>query len=114
MFFFLSVFLSVFLPQPAVCSRELCVYSFHTLGVMSEATDVIATGAEVGLLTFQSPAVRLVAVEALTSELVMIKSQWHICHYISSPTKKKALFKTFVKWITDPYLFFKLHIATTA
>lgn len=33
--------------KPAVCSRELCVYSFHTLGVMSEATDVIATGAEV-------------------------------------------------------------------
>lgn len=46
-------------PQPAVCSRELCVYSFHTLGVMSEATDVIATGAEVSLLTFKWSFARL-------------------------------------------------------
>uniref|UniRef100_A0A8C6UJ91 Poly [ADP-ribose] polymerase n=1 Tax=Neogobius melanostomus TaxID=47308 RepID=A0A8C6UJ91_9GOBI len=32
---------------PAVCTRELCVFSFYTLGVMSEATDEVATGAEV-------------------------------------------------------------------
>lgn len=34
--------------QPAVCTRELCVFSFYTLGVMSEATEEVATGAEVG------------------------------------------------------------------
>lgn len=51
-----SFFVSVFHPQPAVCGRELCLYSFHTLGVMSEATDMIATGAEVGLLTLQGSA----------------------------------------------------------
>uniref|UniRef100_A0A8C6WVD4 Poly [ADP-ribose] polymerase n=1 Tax=Neogobius melanostomus TaxID=47308 RepID=A0A8C6WVD4_9GOBI len=33
--------------KPAVCTRELCVFSFYTLGVMSEATDEVATGAEV-------------------------------------------------------------------
>uniref|UniRef100_A0AAQ4PSG7 Poly [ADP-ribose] polymerase n=1 Tax=Gasterosteus aculeatus aculeatus TaxID=481459 RepID=A0AAQ4PSG7_GASAC len=33
--------------KPAVCTRELCVFSFYTLGVMSEATEEVATGAEV-------------------------------------------------------------------
>lgn len=33
--------------QPAVCTRELCVFSFYTLGVMSGATEEVATGAEV-------------------------------------------------------------------
>ncbi|KAM9376044.1 protein mono-ADP-ribosyltransferase PARP6-like [Pholidichthys leucotaenia] len=33
--------------KPAVCTRELCVFSFYTLGVMSEATDEVASGAEV-------------------------------------------------------------------
>ena len=33
--------------QPAVCSGELCVFSFQTLGVMSEAAEDIATAAEV-------------------------------------------------------------------
>ncbi|XP_037539510.1 protein mono-ADP-ribosyltransferase PARP6 [Nematolebias whitei] len=33
--------------KTAVCSRELCVFSFHTLGVMSGATEEVATGAEV-------------------------------------------------------------------
>ncbi|CAJ1056434.1 protein mono-ADP-ribosyltransferase PARP6-like [Xyrichtys novacula] len=33
--------------KPAVCSRELCVFSFYTLGVMSGATEEVATGAEV-------------------------------------------------------------------
>uniref|UniRef100_A0A8C4FGT5 Poly [ADP-ribose] polymerase n=1 Tax=Dicentrarchus labrax TaxID=13489 RepID=A0A8C4FGT5_DICLA len=33
--------------KPAVCTRELCVFSFYTLGVMSGATDEVATGAEV-------------------------------------------------------------------
>lgn len=35
-------------PQPAVCTRELCVFSFYTLGVMSGAAEEVATGAEVG------------------------------------------------------------------
>ncbi|KAF3854976.1 hypothetical protein F7725_023031 [Dissostichus mawsoni] len=34
--------------QPAVCTRELCVFSFYTFGVMSGATEEVATGAEVG------------------------------------------------------------------
>uniref|UniRef100_A0A8C9X1I0 Poly(ADP-ribose) polymerase family member 6 n=1 Tax=Sander lucioperca TaxID=283035 RepID=A0A8C9X1I0_SANLU len=33
--------------KPAVCTRELCVFSFYTLGVMSGATEEVATGAEV-------------------------------------------------------------------
>ncbi|XP_056138401.1 protein mono-ADP-ribosyltransferase PARP6-like [Lampris incognitus] len=33
--------------KPAVCTRELCVFSYHTLGVMSRATEEVATGAEV-------------------------------------------------------------------
>ncbi|KAM3849200.1 protein mono-ADP-ribosyltransferase PARP6-like [Diretmus argenteus] len=33
--------------KPTVCTRELCVFSFYTLGVMSEATEEVATGAEV-------------------------------------------------------------------
>ncbi|XP_056243580.1 protein mono-ADP-ribosyltransferase PARP6-like isoform X1 [Seriola aureovittata] len=33
--------------KPAVCTRELCVFSFYTLGVMSGATEDVATGAEV-------------------------------------------------------------------
>uniref|UniRef100_A0A6Q2Y077 Poly [ADP-ribose] polymerase n=1 Tax=Esox lucius TaxID=8010 RepID=A0A6Q2Y077_ESOLU len=32
---------------PAVCTRELCVFSFYTLGVMSGAAEEVATGAEV-------------------------------------------------------------------
>jgi len=31
-----------------VCERELCVFAFQTLGVMNEAADEIATGAQVG------------------------------------------------------------------
>ena len=34
-------------PQPAVCERELCVFSFQMLGVMQDAAENIATGAEV-------------------------------------------------------------------
>ncbi|KAI3370669.1 hypothetical protein L3Q82_007232 [Scortum barcoo] len=33
--------------KPAVCTRELCVFSFYTLGVMSGVTEEVATGAEV-------------------------------------------------------------------
>lgn len=33
--------------QPAVCTRELCVFSFYTLGVMSGAAEEGATGVEV-------------------------------------------------------------------
>uniref|UniRef100_A0A671WH75 Poly [ADP-ribose] polymerase n=1 Tax=Sparus aurata TaxID=8175 RepID=A0A671WH75_SPAAU len=33
--------------KPAVCTRELCVFSFYTLGVMTGATEEVATGAEV-------------------------------------------------------------------
>ncbi|CAH1796120.1 unnamed protein product [Owenia fusiformis] len=33
--------------KPAVCARELCVFAFQTLGVMSDAAEDIATGAEV-------------------------------------------------------------------
>ncbi|KAM9352337.1 protein mono-ADP-ribosyltransferase PARP6-like [Symphorus nematophorus] len=33
--------------KPAVCTRELCVFSFYSLGVMSGATEEVATGAEV-------------------------------------------------------------------
>ncbi|XP_018521812.1 protein mono-ADP-ribosyltransferase PARP6 [Lates calcarifer] len=33
--------------KPAVCTRELCVFSFYMLGVMSGATEEVATGAEV-------------------------------------------------------------------
>ena len=33
--------------QTAVCARELCVFGFQTLGVMSDAAEDIATGAEV-------------------------------------------------------------------
>ncbi|NXS48494.1 PARP6 polymerase, partial [Balaeniceps rex] len=35
--------------KPAVCTRELCVFSFYTLGVMSGAAEEVATGAEVGV-----------------------------------------------------------------
>ncbi|XP_008587318.1 PREDICTED: poly [ADP-ribose] polymerase 8 [Galeopterus variegatus] len=33
--------------NPTVCERELCVFAFQTLGVMNEAADEIATGAQV-------------------------------------------------------------------
>uniref|UniRef100_A0A8C8C8G1 Poly [ADP-ribose] polymerase n=1 Tax=Oncorhynchus tshawytscha TaxID=74940 RepID=A0A8C8C8G1_ONCTS len=33
--------------RPTVCERELCVFAFQTLGVMNEAADEIATGAQV-------------------------------------------------------------------
>ncbi|XP_022106585.1 poly [ADP-ribose] polymerase 6-like isoform X3 [Acanthaster planci] len=33
--------------KPAVCERELCVFSFQTLGVMQDAAENIASGAEV-------------------------------------------------------------------
>ncbi|KAL4216613.1 Poly [ADP-ribose] polymerase 6 [Mactra antiquata] len=33
--------------KPSVCCRELCVFAFQTLGVMANAADDIATGAEV-------------------------------------------------------------------
>ena len=40
-------FISSLLFQPAVCARELCTFSFLSLGVMSDAADDIATEAEV-------------------------------------------------------------------
>ena len=33
--------------QPAVCGRDLCVFSFQTLGVMADSAEDIATGPEV-------------------------------------------------------------------
>ena len=33
--------------KPAVCSRQLCLFAFQALGVMSEATEDISTGPEV-------------------------------------------------------------------
>uniref|UniRef100_A0A8B8DZB2 Poly [ADP-ribose] polymerase n=1 Tax=Crassostrea virginica TaxID=6565 RepID=A0A8B8DZB2_CRAVI len=33
--------------KPSVCSRELCVFAFQTLGVMADAAESVATGAEV-------------------------------------------------------------------
>ncbi|XP_045063623.1 protein mono-ADP-ribosyltransferase PARP6-like isoform X2 [Coregonus clupeaformis] len=33
--------------KPAVCSRELCVFSFYTLGVMAGAVEEVSNGAEV-------------------------------------------------------------------
>ena len=33
--------------KPAVCSRDLCVFAFQTLGVMADAAEDIASGAEV-------------------------------------------------------------------
>ncbi|XP_064859031.1 protein mono-ADP-ribosyltransferase PARP6-like isoform X1 [Oncorhynchus nerka] len=33
--------------KPAVCSRELCVFSFYTLGVMAGAAEEVSNGAEV-------------------------------------------------------------------
>ncbi|XP_077374162.1 protein mono-ADP-ribosyltransferase PARP6-like isoform X4 [Festucalex cinctus] len=41
------VFQSGPLLKPAVCTRELCVFSFHMMGAMSGATEEVATGAEV-------------------------------------------------------------------
>lgn len=40
--------------QPSVCSRELCVFAFQTLGVMADAAESVATGAEVTLCTPKS------------------------------------------------------------
>ena len=44
--------------QPVVCSRDLCVFAFQTLGVMADAADEVATGAEVCIvfLRMQLPA----------------------------------------------------------
>ncbi len=36
-----------FVPQPCVCTRELCVFAFQTLGVMADAAEAIATDADV-------------------------------------------------------------------
>ncbi|XP_061172332.1 protein mono-ADP-ribosyltransferase PARP6-like [Saccostrea echinata] len=33
--------------KPSVCSRELCVFAFQTLGVMADAAESVATGAQV-------------------------------------------------------------------
>lgn len=41
------VFLNGPMLRPTVCERELCVFAFQTLGVMNEAADEIATGAQV-------------------------------------------------------------------
>jgi poly [ADP-ribose] polymerase 6/8 len=43
--------------KPSVCSRELCVFGYQQLGVMADATEEIATGAEVvGLLVAMASA----------------------------------------------------------
>lgn len=35
--------------QPCVCTRELCVFAFQTLGVMADAAEAIATDADVSV-----------------------------------------------------------------
>lgn len=45
--FFPDIYFLVCFIKPAVCTRELCVFSFYTLGVMSGAAEEVATGAEV-------------------------------------------------------------------
>lgn len=47
-----GILLCTFL-QPTVCERELCVFAFQTLGVMNEAADEIATGAQVCIHTYR-------------------------------------------------------------
>ena len=36
-----------FLMQPCVCTRDLCVFAFQTLGVMADAAESIAADASV-------------------------------------------------------------------
>ncbi|XP_012994336.1 protein mono-ADP-ribosyltransferase PARP6 isoform X2 [Esox lucius] len=41
------VFQNGYMLKSTVCGRELCVFSFYTLGVMADASEEVATGAEV-------------------------------------------------------------------
>ena len=47
-------FPSSFFLQPCVCTRELCVFAFQTLGVMADAAEAIATDADVRRLIGES------------------------------------------------------------
>ena len=42
-----AVAMCLYLSQPCVCTRELCVFAFQTLGVMADAAEAIATDADV-------------------------------------------------------------------
>ena len=52
LFFFVVNIVYACVLQPVVCNRELCVFAFQTLGVMADAADEVATGAEVSAVTF--------------------------------------------------------------
>ncbi len=50
----LACFTALLSSQPCVCTRELCVFAFQTLGVMADAAEAIATDADVrGLKPFK-------------------------------------------------------------
>ncbi|XP_070542416.1 protein mono-ADP-ribosyltransferase PARP6-like [Ptychodera flava] len=76
--------------KPAVCARELCVFAFQNLGVMQDAADDIATGAEVVdlLVAMANAAVRSARKELIFDPYPMIVDPQNPREFAFNPKKK--------------------------
>ncbi|KAM3610108.1 uncharacterized protein V6R79_025495 [Siganus canaliculatus] len=90
--------------KPAVCTRELCVFSFYTLGVMSGATEEVATGAEVGNTLMQNVIVCFD--QDFCSELMCV---WQVvdllvamCRAALQSSRKSIIFEPYPS-VVDPH-----------
>ncbi|XP_077988704.1 protein mono-ADP-ribosyltransferase PARP6-like [Glandiceps talaboti] len=76
--------------KPAVCARELCVFAFQNLGVMQDAAEDIATGAEVVdlLVAIASSAVRSPRRDLIFDPYPMIVDPQNPREFAFNPKKK--------------------------
>ncbi|NXE67218.1 PARP6 polymerase, partial [Calcarius ornatus] len=89
--------------KPAVCTRELCVFSFYTLGVMSGAAEEVATGAEVGLgmvVTSPSPTGAGLSLQSLLCPKV-VDLLVAMCRAALESPRKSIIFEPYPS-VVDP------------
>ncbi|KAJ8247934.1 hypothetical protein GJAV_G00252260 [Gymnothorax javanicus] len=91
--------------KPAVCTRELCVFSFYTLGVMSGAAEEVATGAEKkNYERLQKALDSVMSIREMTQQLKFMHTS-HQFLLLSSPPAKEARFRTAKKLYGSTFAF---------
>ncbi|XP_071965677.1 protein mono-ADP-ribosyltransferase PARP6-like isoform X2 [Antedon mediterranea] len=84
------IFQNGYMLKPAVCERELCVFAFQTLGVMRNAAEDIAMGAEVVdlLVAMVSSAVKSKRKSLILDPYPMVVDPTNPKEFAFSPKKK--------------------------
>ncbi|XP_033107348.1 protein mono-ADP-ribosyltransferase PARP6-like [Anneissia japonica] len=84
------IFQNGYMLKPAVCERELCVFAFQTLGVMRNAAEDIAMGAEVVdlLVAMVAAAIKSKRKNLILDPYPMVVDPFNPKEFAFSPKKK--------------------------